>query len=204
VLEAQTWSALPCVTAGATRATRLARFELGPRVMARTIDFATLTLQDALDLGILIEQEAEERYEELAGLVGGRYSGDASDVFRGMVLNEAKHGRQIRDRRVALFGDAPMNVDRTMIWEVEAPDLGTPRVFMSPRQAMEVALDGEKKAYAFFAEALPHVRDPAVSKLFAELRDEELVHAGMLEGQMKHLTAGPDVEDDEADEPPAM
>ena len=172
--------------------------------MARTIDFATLTLQDALDLATLIEQEAEERYKELSRLVGGRYSGDASDVFKGMVINEAKHGRQLRDRRVLFFGDAPMNVDRTMIWEVEAPDYGTPRVFMSPRQAMEVALDGEKKAHAFFAEALPHLRDPEVSKLFAELRDEELLHAGMLKGQMQHLSTGPDVAAGEADEPPAM
>src|SRR4051812_23077439 len=130
--------------------------------MARTIDFATLTLQDALDLATLIEQEAEERYEELSRLVGGRYSGDASDVFRAMMINEAKHGRQIRDRRVGLFGEAPMNVDRTMIWEVEAPGYDTPRVYMSPREAMMVALDGEKKAYAFFSEALPHLRDAEV------------------------------------------
>jgi rubrerythrin len=31
----------------------------------RHIDFARLSLKDALDLAVLIEQEAEERYEEL-------------------------------------------------------------------------------------------------------------------------------------------
>ena len=33
---------------------------------ARGIDFNTLSLQDALDLAILIEEEAKDRYEELA------------------------------------------------------------------------------------------------------------------------------------------
>ena len=32
----------------------------------RGIDFRALSLKDALDLAVLIEQEAEERYEEFA------------------------------------------------------------------------------------------------------------------------------------------
>ena len=37
--------------------------------MAQIIDFAKLTLQDALDLAILIEEDARGRYEEFARLV---------------------------------------------------------------------------------------------------------------------------------------
>ena len=37
------------------------------------IDFAMLSLRDALDLGILIEEEARERYEELAAQMDDRH-----------------------------------------------------------------------------------------------------------------------------------
>ena len=172
--------------------------------MARTLDLSTLSLQDALDLAILIEEEAEERYQELAKLVGGRYPGDASDVFRSMAFNERKHGRELSERRRRLFGDAPRGVDPGQIWEVEAPDYGKPRVFMSPRQATSVAMTSELKAHDFFLQALPHVKDADVRALFAELRDEELHHFQTLERHLKDLPEGPDVEEAEADEPPAL
>lgn len=171
--------------------------------MPRTIDFATLTLQDALDLAILIEQEAEERYGQLSHLVGGRYAGDASDVFKAMAVNESKHGKQLADRRRSLFGDAPSHVDREMIWEVEAPDFGKPRVFMSAHQAMAVALDSETKAHDYFAHALPGLKNREVHALFEELRDEESQHQQFIEQQMKSMPEGPDLEEGDADEPGA-
>lgn len=169
-----------------------------------TIDFAALTLQDALDLAILIEDEAEERYNELQHQVGGRYEGDASDVFRHMKEAEAKHGALLRARRVKLFGETPMGVSREMFWEVEAPDYGKPRVYMSPHDALKVAIESEKKAHAFFVEALPHVKNAEVRALFEELRDEEVEHQRHLEGHLKKYSEGPDVHEDQADEPPAL
>ncbi len=161
----------------------------------------TLTVKDALDLAILIEEEAHERYLTLAQQVGGRYAGDAADAFRFMAASEAKHGEQLSLRRRALFGAAPRTVTRDMLYEVEAPDLGAARVFMSPRQAMEIALSSEQKARDFFEQALPHVGDPEVRALFAELRDEEVEHEAFVRARIERLPPGPDVEEDEADEP---
>jgi rubrerythrin len=172
--------------------------------MALSIDFAALSLMDALDLAILIEEEAEERYDELQHLVGGRYEGDASDVFRHMKTAEAKHGGQLRERREKLFGDAPRRVSRAMFWDVEAPDLGKPRVYMSPLEASKVALESEKKAHAFFVEALPHVHNVEVKALFEELREEEVHHQQILLDHMKSLPEGPDVHEEDADEPTAL
>jgi rubrerythrin len=172
--------------------------------MTRNLELSTLTLKDALDLAILIEEEAEERYQELAKLVGGRYPGDAADVFRAMVANEHKHGEQLSARRRQLFGDAPRTVDRGQFWEVEAPDYGKPRVFMSPREATLVAMASEEKARDFFTGALPSIRDEAVRTLFAELREEEVQHYLALEKHLQKLPAGPDVEEADADEPPAL
>jgi len=169
--------------------------------MAQTIDFAKLTLKDALDLAILIEEEAKVRYEEFARLVGGRYKGDADEIFKNMAGYEAKHRDDLKARRQKLFGNAPVTVSAEAIDDVEAPDRGPPRVFMSPRQAMEVALVSEEKAWSYFDDALRHVKDADVRKLFDELRAEEKQHQEYIKKAMATLPPGPDVEEDEADAP---
>ena len=168
------------------------------------IPFETLDLRDALDLAILIEQEAAERYTSFVSQTGQGYYGDAADVFAHMAVNEAKHGAQLAARRQHLFGDAPSRVDASMIFDVEAPDHSKPRTFMSPRQALEVARDGEQKAFEFYRDAIGHITDAEVRALFHELQAEEADHMDMIEGLLQHLPAGPEVEEHEADEPPAM
>ncbi len=160
-----------------------------------------LTTQDALDLAILMEEEAHERYLVLAKKVGGRYAGDAADMFRSMATAEVRHAQQLGERRRRLFGSAARTVTRDMLYQVEAPDLGTVRVFMSARQAMEVALASEQKAREFFERALAAVEDPAARVVLAELRDEEAQHEALVRARLEQLPPGPDLEDDEADEP---
>jgi rubrerythrin len=169
--------------------------------MTAALDYASLTLQDALDLAILIEEEARDRYQEFTRVVGGRYAGDASDMFRLMASYETRHGAELAERRRARFGDAPSRVSREQLYDVEAPDPGKPRVFMSARQALEVALSSEEKAFDFFSSALPHVKDAEVRALFEELRGEERKHQELVRAKLEKLPPGPDVEEDEADEP---
>jgi rubrerythrin len=169
-----------------------------------TIDFATLSLQDALDLAILVEEEAQERYLEFVDQMRQHHTPEAADFFASMAENERRHGAELHARRHALFGDAPRRVSRALLWEVEAPDYDQPRAFMSARQAMQVALRSETKAYEFFVQALPHVADSDVKRLFQELRDEELVHQSLVQEAMRRLPATdePDASDYE-DEPVA-
>lgn len=170
--------------------------------MTATIDFASLSLQDALDLAILVEEEAQERYLEFVDQMEQHHTPEAAKFFATMARNEQKHGEELRARRKALFGDAPRRVARSMLWEVEAPDYDQPRAFMTARQAMQVALASETKAHEFFVHALPHVVDPEVRKLFQELRDEEILHQALVREAMRGLPPGeePDAED-YADEP---
>jgi rubrerythrin len=169
--------------------------------MSDKIDFAKLSLKDALDLAILIEDEAKQRYEEFTRIVGGRYKGDASDVFRNMAAYEARHGAELTARRQKLFGDAPRTVKATSLDDVEAPDRSAPRVFMSARQAMEVALQSEEKAFDYFDQALRHVKDPDVRKLFEELRAEEVQHQEYVKKALATMPPGPDVDEADADAP---
>jgi rubrerythrin len=166
------------------------------------LDFHTLDLQDALDLAISIEEEAKERYDFFVHEVGGgRYAGDAADMFRLMAGYEAKHCAELAEKRAELFGSAPRRITTDDVDDVEAPDRGAPRVFMSARQAMEVALSSEEKAYEFFDDALRHVTDPKVKALFEELRREEEDHIRLVRQRLDKLPPGPDLEDEEADEP---
>jgi rubrerythrin len=166
------------------------------------VDFRTLDLQDALDLAIAIEEEAKERYDGFVRQVGGgRYDGDAADMFRLMAGYEEKHCAELAGKRRELFGAAPRRITAAALDDVEAPDRGKPRVFMSARQAMEVALSSEEKAYEFFDGALREVSDPRVRALFEELRRDEQDHIRLVRQRLDRLPPGPDVEDDEADEP---
>ena len=48
------------------------------------IDFSALTLKDALDLAILIEEEARERYEDFADQMEQHHTPEAGRFFRFM------------------------------------------------------------------------------------------------------------------------
>jgi len=152
---------------------------------------------DALDLATLIEVEASKRYAQFAEQLGSRSDDDAASVFQSMVANENKHGEQIAERRVALFGDERPQVKLDDIFDVEAPDVGASRQNMSPFGAYLVALSSEKKAFAFYDLALRYVTQPDVKALFEELRAEEAEHVRMIEEIIKKLPpeARVDVED---------
>jgi rubrerythrin len=165
--------------------------------MAETIDFAELTLQDALDLAILVEEEAQERYLEFVDQMEKHHTGEAAGFFAAMAKNEQRHGEELRARRRSLFGDAPSRMKRSMLWDVEAPDYDQSRAFMSARQAMNVALAAETKAHEFFVRAIPHLADPEVKRLFQELRDEEILHQSLVREAMRSLP--PEEEPDPGD-----
>ena len=152
--------------------------------MTKEIDFAKLTLMDALDLAILVEEEAEERYLEFADQMEAFFTPAAAQFCRYMAANEQKHGHALRSRRQTRFGDSPASVDRSMLWDVEAPEYEKARAFITPRRVLEIALASEIKAHDYFAGALPHIQDPEVKSLFEELRLEEVEHQNLVKAKL--------------------
>lgn len=142
----------------------------------RGLDFSKITLRDALDLALLVEEEARDRYEEFAAQLASHHTPHAAAFFAKMARVEEKHRSTLHARRIAQFGNQPCAVRREMIFDIEAPEYHEARTYMTVRQALEVALLSEEKAEAFFAAALKAVRDPAIRELFEELRDEEIEH----------------------------
>jgi rubrerythrin len=165
-------------------------------------DITALTARDALDLAILIEDEAAERYEELARQLAIHRTAEAAAFFGSMARNEALHRERLAERRRQLFGDSRRTMSRAMLWDIEAPEYDQARAFMTVRQAMEAALRSERKAHAFFAEAASLVHESGVRILLEELRDEELQHQELIRGQIARLPPEPGVDGAEfTDEP---
>jgi hypothetical protein len=121
-----------------------------------------------------------------------------------MAVNEDKHGEEIAQRRMALFGEQKPNVRMSDIYDVEAPDVGWVSWRMSPLKAYSVALGAEKKARDFYDQALRYVTQPDVKALFEELRAEEVEHVQMLEDIIAKLppSARVDLEDEDEDAVP--
>lgn len=173
--------------------------------MNTRLDFATLDLMDALDLAVLIEYEAYQRYRQFTTQLGAHFEGDAGSVFARMAENEAKHGQALEARRKQRFGDVPKRVTLADLYDVEAPEQGAIRATMSAREAFDVALAAEKKARDFYADALAHVTDPDIKKLFEELREEEVEHVEMVEKIIAKLPPSAEVEiEEDEDELPAL
>jgi len=171
----------------------------------RSIDFDKLTLKDALDLATLVEEEAKDRYEEFGDQMELHHNPDAARFFRFMLQIETKHESRLADRRKALFGDEPRTVRREMIFDIEAPEYDEARATMTVRQALDVSLRAERKAFAFFDAALAKVTDSGIRKLFAELREEEREHEQLVLKEIAKLP--PDSKltlDDVEDDPNAL
>jgi rubrerythrin len=170
----------------------------------RGIDFTKLALVDAIDLAVLIEQEASDRYEELADQMELHHSDRVARFFRHMQEIELAHEARLRERRTRLFGNAPRRVRREMIFDIEAPDYDEVRAGMTARAALCAALRAEQKAFAFFDATIPKVGDAEVRELFTELRAEEAEHQAIVERQIQKLGPDADLSTDEfADEPVA-
>lgn len=154
---------------------------------APAIDFESLTLKDALDLAVLIEEEARDRYEELAAQLLLHHTPGASKFFTKMVRVEELHRGALLAQREKAFKGQPVEVRREMIFDVEAPDYDEVRTGMTERAALLTALKSEEKAHDFFATALKYVKHPEVKKLFQELCHEELEHQQLVKQELDRL-----------------
>ncbi|MFO0648993.1 MAG: ferritin family protein [Polyangiales bacterium] len=171
----------------------------------RLIDFATLTLRDALDLATLVEEEAKERYGEFADQMDAHHNPEAATFFRFMLKVETIHEGKLATRRMSLFGDAPRNVRREMIFDIEAPEYDEVNASMTVRHALQASLRAEQKAHAFFEAALARVTDPEARVLFVELRDEEFEHQRLVEKELAKLPPDAPISGDAfADDPVAL
>jgi rubrerythrin len=168
------------------------------------IDFESLSLRDAMDLAVLIEEEARDRYEELASQLVLHHTPAAANFFSHMVRVEEIHRRALVEKRAQAFGTQPVTVRREMIFDVEAPDYDQVRTNMTQRRALMAALESEQKAHAFFTTALRYITRSDVRALFEELSKEELEHQRLVTVELAKLGDDPAYLDAYSDDPVAI
>jgi erythrin-vacuolar iron transport family protein len=155
-----------------------------------SINFAELDLRGAFDLAIMIEEDAQLRYQDFAKLLGTRDELGAAAVFRAMAINEAKHRNDLESRRRIKFRHDPrIEISVLDQGEGEAPDESELTPSMTARDALDVCLRAEIRAYDFYAGALPYVQDPDVRVFFEELKEEEVEHQELLRKKIAELDA---------------
>ena len=148
------------------------------------IDFATLSLMDALDVAIFIEEDAQARYVDLMAHAMLHVSHDAAEFFGKMAAHEEKHRSVLVKRRDELFGGEPTRVTAAMVRGIEHW-AGVAAGALSGRAALQLCLRAERAAYKFFNQALPHINNAEVAALFTELRDEEIEHQRFVLDQLE-------------------
>lgn len=157
--------------------------------MGLSLDFSKLKPHDVLDLAIFAEQEAQDNYEQLATILRSRHADHAADFFLRMAGLEKLHHDQLATRRNQLFPDAVPNIADRWFWGIEAPDYAAVGPTITVRAAYEFALESEKRAHDYYAEAKSYVLDDSMVELFEELRVAEADHQRLLGDELARLPA---------------
>lgn len=131
-----------------------------------------------------IEREAAARYAELATRMAAAGNSGAAALFGMLSVAEARHLKELRRRAARLVLPA---LEADYSW----PDTRA----LTQCHALQIALQAEKGARAFFEHAARVSADPDVHALAREMATEEMEHAAVLE---RMLFEGPRWEDYEA------
>lgn len=127
---------------------------------------------------ITIEREAAARYQELADQMAVHNNAPLAALFGRLAAMETEH-------LAALQGKAAgMHLPRPLPWQYhwaldespEAPPFDAAHYLMTPRQALELALQSEERARDFFDYIMRSSTVPEVQQLAAELAAEEREH----------------------------
>jgi len=141
------------------------------------------TLEDFMAQALAMENEAVERYTELADAMEQHNNHEVATLFRTMAGHEAKHGRRI----MAEMGwrEVPPAALQPVAWPTHAAPETLPfedvHYLMQPWHALQLALAAERQAEAFFATLARLAISEPVRKAALEMRAEEAHHVELIQ-----------------------
>jgi len=155
-------------------------------------------VRDAAELyahAIAMEREAAARYSELAQQMADRGEDAVAELFSALAREEAEH-LEVLERRTE-----GVALPRIAAGEYQWLDAAAPETpahewlfrLITPRQALLIALDAERRAEAFFEGVLLAAEDPALRALAREMALEEGEHIRIVE-QLIERTPDPVVD----------
>ena len=141
---------------------------------------------------IAIEREAAERYAEFAQHMADEGNDEVATLFRTLAVFEAEHLDTLEARTRGV--KVPTIEPGAYAWldagapETTAHDL----VFrlLNPHQALEIALEAERRAMRFFTEVKETATDPALRALAQEMAAEEDGHIAMVQLALERAPTG--------------
>lgn len=131
---------------------------------------------------IAIEREAAERYAEFAQRMSRQGNEEVAALFRRLAGFEAEHLAALRQRTAEVELPA-LSSDYSWL-DATAPETMPLDVLfrrMTPRQALAIALQAEKRARAFFEHVVRSAADPALRALAQEMAAEEAGHIALID-----------------------
>jgi len=144
-----------------------------------------MTIESAAELyvhAMAIEREAAERYREFAARMGDQGNAELADVFGRLAAFESEHLKALQ-RRTDGVPLPSLAADYSWL-DAGAPETAAHDLIfrlLTPRQALAIALQAEKRARAFFQHVQREAGDPALRALAKEMAAEEAGHMSLLE-----------------------
>lgn len=144
-----------------------------------------MTIQSAAELyvhAIAIEREAAERYGEFASRMSDQGNVELAEVFGTLAGFESEHLKVLQRRTDGV--PLPDLAAKYSWLDAGAPETAAHDLIfrlLTPRQALAIALQAEKRARAFFQHVNRDAADPALRALAKEMATEEAQHIELLD-----------------------
>ena len=139
------------------------------------------TLPVFLAHAVALEQEAAERYLELADMMEAHRNDPVSKVFRDMNHFSELHRDQIKERVGAV------ELPQLKVWEYRwslPPEVGGDEAFdymLDAYNALQYARENEVRGMEYYRTVAEEATDPEVKRLAAEFAGEEAEHVAALD-----------------------
>ena len=161
------------------------------------------TLPELLAHALAMENEAAERYGELAVQMETHHKKDVGAIFRRHEHAEREHLGELNEmcKNVQLPHYAPWEFQWSGGESPEAIDIGKVHYQFSVRAAVLLALEHERKAAGFYADIADNAPTDDVRGLARQFADEEREHIGWLEACLAGCEPGDSIAPEDPDPP---
>lgn len=162
--------------------------------------------EELLAYSLTLEKEAVERFTDLADQMEVHHNYEVADLFRKLAEIEGIHVENVTK------ASAGKQLPELLAWEFDWADDGESpeggymedaHYLMQPWHAIEMAMQGERRAVAFFRYVAASSTDEKVVEMALELTAEEEQHVALLEQWQQRFPKPAEGWDEDMD-PPAI
>lgn len=171
----------------------------------------TKVLNGAANVGMFLahalelENEAAQRYEELADSMEAHNNVEVAKLFRDLAGYSHKHAAEVK-QIAAEHGPVPKVAPWEFQWDstTESPEAASfenAHYLMKPHHALKMALLSETQGNKYYASVAAETKDPEVARLAREFAEEEAGHVALVRKWLERYPLPKDGWDDDPDPP---